>query len=115
MTESPFLPGTTKQFAWDSTSLGWYKECPRKYYFSMIGGLRAAAIEESVHLRWGQIYHAALELFDKRLREGTDQEAAPRCGTRYVLEETWDDDNPWEPEHNTKTRPNLIRSVSVVS
>jgi hypothetical protein len=30
---------------------------------------------------------------------------------RYVPEETWDADKPWEPEHNTKTRPNLVRSV----
>ena len=108
---SPFLPGTFKQFAWDSTSLGWFKECPRKYYFSMILGLRARAVEESVHLRWGSIYHSALELFDRRRFEGADRETATRDVVRYVLEATWDDGKPWEPEHNTKTRPNLIRSV----
>jgi hypothetical protein len=112
VTETPFLPGTTKQFAWDSTSLGWYKECPRKYYFSMIGGLRAASVEESVHLKWGLIYHAALELYDKLTFRGANRQEATRDVVRYVLNETFDPDKgPWEPEHNTKTRPNLVRSI----
>jgi hypothetical protein len=30
---SPFLPGTKIQFAWDSTSLGMLKTCPRLYQY----------------------------------------------------------------------------------
>lgn len=109
---SPFLPGTQKQFAWDSTSLGWFKECPRKYYFSMIRGLRGRALDESVHLKWGGLYHSALELYDRRTFEGADKEEAARDVTKFLLESTWHPDKgPWDPEHNTKTRPNLIRSV----
>lgn len=67
MSDSPFLPGTKTQFAWDSTSLGWLKECPRKYYYHMIEGWRSKS--ESVHLKFGIWYHNALELYDK-LRVG---------------------------------------------
>jgi hypothetical protein len=111
MTDSPFLPDTHKQFAWDSTSLGWYKECPRKYYLSMILGYRSRAIDESIHLRWGGLYHSALEHYDRLTFDGAYREDAIRDVVRYVLTETWDGDKPWEPEHKNKTRSNLVRSV----
>lgn len=50
------------QIAWDSTSLGLLKECPRKYYYEIILGWRPRAT--SVHLIFGQAYHAALEHYD---------------------------------------------------
>jgi hypothetical protein len=113
MTDSPFLSGTHKQFAWDSTSLGWFKECPRKYYLSMIRGLRGRAVEQSVHLRWGGLYHSALEKYDRLTFEGIERAQAIRDVIRYLLTETWDADKgePTAFEHNTKTRPNLVRSV----
>ena len=40
MTDSPFLPGTKIQYAWDSTSLGWLKTCPSLYFYHMIEGWR---------------------------------------------------------------------------
>lgn len=50
------------QIAWDSTSLGLLKECPRKYYYEIILGWRPA--QQSVHLIFGQLYHAAMEHYD---------------------------------------------------
>lgn len=50
------------QTAWDSTSLGLIKECPRKYYYQIIQGWQSKHF--SVHLKFGQLYHAALEAYD---------------------------------------------------
>lgn len=65
---SPFLPGTNIQYAWDSTSLGYFKTCPRLYYYIMIEGWRPK--DESVHLTFGQYYHSALEQYDRARAEG---------------------------------------------
>lgn len=58
-TRSPFLPGTKIQFAFDSTSLGYLKTCPRLYQYIMIEGW--ATRDESIHLRFGIEYHTALQ------------------------------------------------------
>lgn len=56
---SPYLPGTNIQYAWDSTSLGLLKTCPRLYQYTMIDGY--ASRDESIHLRFGIEYHTALQ------------------------------------------------------
>jgi len=122
MTESPFLPGTHKQFAWDSTSLGLMKECPRKYFYTLVQGWRGRS--ESVHLRFGILYHAALELYDRLRAEGVDHESAVIGAVERTLRDTWDNHErspdgasilntgaPWAPEHSSKTRFTLIRSI----
>jgi len=64
--KSPFADGVTGpvhfQIAWDSTSLGLFKECPRKYYYEIILGWRPKGT--SVHLKFGQLYHAGMEAYD---------------------------------------------------
>lgn len=120
MTESlsPFLPGTRIQFAWDSTSLGWLKTCPRLYQYSMIEQWRSRG--NSVHLDFGLWYHSALELYDKQRSLGAEHEDALREVVSQCLEWTWIrfDDNgklpegkPWDSGHNLKTRETLVRSV----
>lgn len=64
---SPFLEGTCIQYAWDSTSLGALKRCPRLYQLSIIEGWRAK--NTSFHLEFGIFYTEALELYEK-LRVG---------------------------------------------
>jgi hypothetical protein len=105
---SPFLPGTRIQWAWDSTSLGWLKECPRKYQYNMIKGWRPK--QPSIHLHFGLLYHAALELYDRLRTEGLDHENALIAVTRQAMRDSW----PWdfEPlERDTKNRATLIRSI----
>ena len=102
---SPFLPGTFSQFAWDSTSLGYLKECPRKYFLTMIEGWRSK--DESVHLTFGIHFHKALETFDLLLSQGVEREAAIDNVFVYLLEVTKD----WNPDHNKKNRETLLRSV----
>jgi hypothetical protein len=120
--ESPFLPNTFTQFAWDSTSLGLFKECPRKYLYTMIRGFRPKG--ESVHLTFGIWYHSALEHYDKRRAAGDDHQVATRAALLKVMSDSWvnrealpsgepamDTGHPWESDHPLKTRPNLIRSI----
>lgn len=60
---SPFHPDLTNfQIAWDSTSLGELKECPRKYYYTIVLGWRTKA--SNVHLTFGQLYHKGMEVYD---------------------------------------------------
>lgn len=115
---SPFHAGTTIQFAWDSTSLGWFKECPRKYYYSMIVGWRGKG-DQNVHLRFGIHYHACLEEYDHAIARGLDHDSATREMVRKALCDTWDRpdeehplrNGPWQSSHNLKTRETLVRSL----
>lgn len=118
---SPFLPGTSIQFAWDSTSLGWLKTCPRLYQYSMIEQWRSRG--NSVHLDFGSWYHSALELYDKLRAQGTvskpgpwDHEDSLREVVHECLSWTWipcDEapGQPWDSGHNLKTRETLVRTV----
>lgn len=126
---SPFIEGTNIQFAWDSTSLGLLKECPRKYYYTMIEGWRPRG--DSVHLRFGLLFHAALELYDNlRIAHGFSHEDAMDSVVDEVLNKTWDgreivphfDDlgvpvvvldtgAPWDSQHDKKNRWTLLRTV----
>lgn len=106
---SPFLEGTFIQYAYDSTSLGWLKECPRKYYLSMIQGYKPKY--EAVNLLWGQWYHTGLEMYDKHLAEGDNHDEALLRVVELLMRLTWINGAPWKSDHATKTRENLIRSV----
>jgi hypothetical protein len=119
--QSPFYENTNIQWAWDSTSLGLFKTCPRKYYYSMIEEWAGRGL--SVHLIYGQWYHSALELYDKDRAAGKDHEDALRHVVRLLLDWTWvrptdasdpsipPEGHPWSMDHNTKTRENLVRTV----
>lgn len=108
--ESPFLPDTQLQFAWDSTSIGWLKTCPRLYFYQMVEGWRTRG--ESVHLRFGTEYHAALELYDKLRAIGSDHEDALREVVHETLRRTygWTPD-PLHKAAGLKNRFTLIRTV----
>lgn len=115
-----FLPGKnssfssllpTLQLAWDSTSLGALKECPRKYYLSIVCGWQLKA--QSVHLTFGLHYHAALERYDHAKVVGASHEAAIDVAVAYTLEATWDRElgRPWVSDHQSKNRLTLLRTV----
>jgi hypothetical protein len=114
---SPFLPDTQLQFAWDSTSLGWLKECPRKYYYAMVRGLSPKG--EAIHLEFGIYYHSALEMFDRLKFEGASHDDAVHGTVRWLLNATMIDGRPWrsaadlpsEDRASLKSRENLVRTV----
>lgn len=106
-TLSPFLPGTNIQYAWDSTSLGLLKTCPRLYQYTMIDGWQAK--DENVHLRFGQEYHSALEDYDRLKAKGESHDDAMREAVRNLLLRTWektadplDEGGPWTTDPLTK-------------
>src|SRR5215813_4891665 len=117
MAQSPFVEGTDVQWAWDSTSLGWFKECPYKYYLHMIEGWRYRG--ESVHLDFGIFYHQSLEAYDRAKAKGLPHEQCLHIAVRIAMEATWIDVKPWRlsktldlsDRNSVKCRENLIHSV----
>lgn len=111
-TLSPFLPGTNLQYAWDSTSLGYLKGCPRLYYYIMIEGWQARG--EGIHLRFGIEYHKALQDYDLFRAAGMEHDDAVREVVRDLLVRTIDF-NPSEDQYGSaaryKSRQNLVRTV----
>lgn len=113
------------QFAWDSTSLGTFKSCPRKYEYQIVRGLRPKHGKGSHHLRYGQLYHRALEVYDHKTFEGLSHDEAIRFMLRDLAEgctdtaedgtRTWwntsENLSEKKAKSNYKTVPNLFRSV----
>lgn len=113
---SPFIDGTKVQYAWDSTSLGWLKECPRKYQYHMLEGWSGRG--ESIHLEFGILYHGALESYEK-YRVSWAHEESLRMVVTDLLKATWRNERPWraaidlapDDKASLKSRENLIRTV----
>jgi hypothetical protein len=93
---SPFLPGTQIQFAFDSTSIGMLKTCPRLYYYTMIEGW--APKGNSIHLTFGIEYHHALEFYARLRATSTPHELAIRDTVREIHHRTAD----WVSDTSTK-------------
>ena len=93
---SPFLPGTNIQFAFDSTSIGYIKTCPRLYYYTMILGWTSKS--ESIHLRFGIEYHHALEFYARLRVNSLPHEQSVRDTLREIHSRTTD----WVLDTNTK-------------
>jgi hypothetical protein len=112
MTEalSPFLPGTTIRYAWDSTCLSAFKTCPRLYQYLYVDFWGHA--EESVHLRFGQEYHSALQDYDKERAAGIPHDDAVHDVVRELLIRTADyAPNPDTKAGKYKNRNMLVRAV----
>lgn len=99
------------QFAWDATSLDLAQACMRKYYYSMILGIRPK--EESVHLLFGGLYATALEHFYKHRAEGKEIAEALHLVVKEALISSWDFEKncPQVFDSAVKTRVNLIRTI----
>ena len=93
---SPFLPNTEIRFAWDSTTLGALKTCPRMYKYLYIDGWQPKG--ESIHLRFGIEYHKALEEYDHFKLSGDDHETALRNVVRQLLDRLRD----WDPDTTSR-------------
>lgn len=75
------------QWAWDATSLDLAQACGRKYYYSLILGIKPKDV--SVHLLFGGIYAKALEHFYKYRAEGSSIEEATVKVVREALIGSW--------------------------
>jgi hypothetical protein len=101
---SPFLPNTFIQYAWDSTSLGYMKTCPRLYQYQMIEGY--APKGESIHLRFGIEYHKALEDYERGRAAKLPHDDALHDALREMHARTWD----WQPEAREGKRSEELKS-----
>lgn len=95
------------QTAWDSTSLGALKQCPRKYYYTIVQGWRPKG--ESIHLTFGIAYHSALETYDKAKAKGLDHEQATIEAVRFCL--AFKDTDKADKDYSIKNRFTLTRAV----
>lgn len=93
---SPFLPGTKIQYAYDSTSLGMLKTCPRLYQYTMIDGW--ASKDESVHLTFGIHYHSALQNYDIAKAAGASHDEAMHSAITQAMH----DIEGWEVDRDSK-------------
>lgn len=105
---SRILPGF--QTAVDSTSLGEFKTCPRKYYYTIICGYQPEF--QSVHLTFGLLMHEARERYYAARASGSDHENALDVAIEWGLKATWDTHlrRPWLGS-NTKNRDTFLRSI----
>ena len=95
-TDSHFLPGTNIQFAWSSTGLGLLKTCPRLYQYVVIEGWGNR--DESIHLRFGIEYHAALQDYAVARAKGTSHDDA----IRHTVSSLHGRVHSWDPDRNSR-------------
>ena len=105
----PFL-----QLAWDSTSLGVLKECPYKYFLTMVEGFQPKQV--SFHLQFGILYHSCLERYDREKATGVSHSDAMLLATEKALQESGfrnEEGNfiPWQSDIPQKTRFILVRTI----
>jgi hypothetical protein len=103
--ESPFLPGTSIQYAWDSTSIGYLKTCPRLYQYTMVEGWTQK--HESVHLRFGIEFHKAIQDYEMSRAVGIGHEESVHDVASATLGRTVD----WQSDHPNKNRATLLRTI----
>lgn len=98
------------QLAIDSTSLGEFKTCPRRYQLSIIEG-RVPRME-SVHLIFGLLLHRGVELF-YHYRSVMSFEDAQAEAVHQTMLATWDSTlaRPWISDDKHKNRFTLIRTL----
>lgn len=106
---SKLVPGL--QIAVDSTSLGEFKTCERKYYLGIVLGWRQRA--ESVHLQFGIWVHEARELYDALRARGASHDNSLDTTMDSLLRATWNKQlrRPWLSDHKEKNRLSLLRTV----
>lgn len=102
------------QLAIDSTSLGEFKTCPRKYFYSIVMGFQPRV--QSVHLTFGLLLHGGAERYQHGKSAGLSHADAMDLALDWTLRESWDKTKrrPWTPEDraaNVKNRFTLIRTL----
>ena len=93
------------QVAWDSTSMGVLKTCPRRYYYQYIEQISSPGT--NVHLDFGIQYHSTLELFDHQLAAGATYEEAQFAAFDFA----WAQKHLDRYQSNQKNRKTLVRTT----
>jgi hypothetical protein len=83
---SPFVEGTSIQFAWDSTSLTVAMSCAQRYQYEIIQGWQPKNPEVAVALAFGSLLHYGIESYHRLRAAGSDFEPAVVGALRRVLD-----------------------------
>lgn len=93
------------QFAWDSTSLSKYMECPTLYAYTIVLGYRPRSA--SIDLSFGSIVHKGLEIYWTQRFGGAIHDDAQKFTVAHLLVHY----HSWKTDDTTKNLYNAIRSV----
>lgn len=106
---SPTTPGL--QLVWDSTSLGALKECPYKYWLSIVRGLVPKT--QRIDLEFGLFLHAGRERYYHGRANRQSHEEALTAALAWTLEATFNTDTnrPWTTGDTRKNRLTLVRTL----
>ena len=99
------------QLAWDSTSMGAFKTCPRYYQYSIVYGFSTKS--ENVHFTFGGHFHSIIEHYHKERFKGLTHQQSLNSSLVKGLELTFDKTlgRPWFSDEPAKNRETLIRST----
>lgn len=130
--DSPFIPGTTLQYAWDSVSLTAAMACWRRYQYQILEGLRPRGPARAIALDFGIAFHKGMELYQGARAFGGEHFAAvehtvdaltrdPHYAALPAEEPAAEDERPDNPEEQDdgihrrnakiRTRYHLMRAV----
>lgn len=84
--QSPFIPGTNIQYAWDSVSLSTILECPQRYKYRIIEGWRSKSPGVAIALSFGILVHTGVEEFHRARATGMAYDAAVAYAIKRVME-----------------------------
>ena len=95
----------------NSSSLGPAKQCPRKYYYSIVLGLTSG--RTSVHLTFGTLVHTGIAGYETLRAQGIAHEVALRETLKWAAKATWNPRlrRPWDSGHEAKNRASLLRTL----
>jgi PD-(D/E)XK nuclease superfamily len=95
----------------NSSSLGPFKLCPRRYYYEIIWGWRS--FRESVHLVFGGWIHEGRARYEQERFRGTSHDDAMDLVLDWALRVTWNKElkRPWQSDDPGKNRLGLVRTL----
>lgn len=102
-----FAPNTYQQLVWDSTSIRWFKSCPRQYYYKMIMGYRKKG--GVLALDFGIAYHQGHEWYYQNRAQGQDHDTALKQTVLDLLKTM--PETVKVSDDNARTPFTLIRAV----
>lgn len=85
--DSPFLPTSTVQFAWDSVSLSSILSCPRRYQYQILDGYVSRNPGFAIALVFGIQFHSGLQYYHEQRAAGNDHDQATFTMLRRLLAE----------------------------
>lgn len=85
--DSPFIPGTNIQFAWDSVSLTSILSCPRRYQYQIIEGQTPRSPNYAIALVFGILFHEGLQYYHMAKAAGEEHDDAVFTTVKRLLQQ----------------------------